>query len=95
MLTIEGAKVVLQCLLCAGGSVMTNIMTGVSRVVWRRLRKPEEDTHDLIPLLHVSQLLGDFWSFNPKTTVSPKPAVHVHPLNLQEQRFVVIVSDGL
>ena len=71
---------------------------GVPRVVWRRLRKTGEDIYDSIPFLSVSRSLGDFWSFNPRTnhfTVSPKPDVHVHPLNPKEQRFVVIASDGL
>ncbi len=74
-------------------------MKGVPRVVWRRLRKSgEEGIYDSIPVLSVSRSLGDFWSFNPITkcfTVSPKPDVHVHPLNLKEQRFIVIASDGL
>lgn len=72
--------------------------TGVPRVVWRRLRKPGEDVYDSIPFLNVSRSLGDYWSFNASTqhfTVSPKPDVHVHPLNLKEQRFVVVASDGL
>lgn len=72
---------------------------GVPRVVWRRLRKSGgEGIYDSIPFLSVSRSLGDFWSFNPRTkcfTVSPKPDVHVHPLNPKEQRFIVIASDGL
>ena len=75
---------------------------GVSRVVWRRPRRPrrsgEKDIYDSIPFLSVSRSLGDFWSFNPRTnhfTVSPKPDVHVHQLNPKVQRFIVIASDGL
>lgn len=81
----------------AGGSVMTS-RKGVPRVVWRRQRKTGEDVYDSIPFLSVSRSLGDFWSYNPRTnhfTVSPKPDVHVHPLNPKEQKFVVIASDGL
>ena len=59
----------------------------------------EEDGEvDLIPFLSVSRSLGDFWSFNPRTkqfVVSPKPDVHVHPLNPDEQKFIVIATDGL
>lgn len=59
----------------------------------------EEDGEvDLIPFLSVSRSLGDFWSFNPKTkqfVVSPKPDVYVHPLNPDEQKFIVIATDGL
>lgn len=71
---------------------------GVPRVVWRRPKKFEEGVFDSIPFLSVSRSLGDFWSYNPRTnrfTVSPKPDVHVHPLNPKEQRFIVIASDGL
>ena len=81
-----------------GGSVMTS-RNGVPRVVWRRQRKYNKEGHyDSIPFLSVSRSLGDFWSYNPRTnrfTVSPKPDVHVHPLNPKEQRFIVIASDGL
>ena len=81
-----------------GGSVMTS-RKGVPRVVWRRPRKSgEKEIYDSIPFLSVSRSLGDFWSFNPRTnsfTVSPKPDVHVHPLNPKVQRFIVIASDGL
>ena len=80
-----------------GGSVMTS-RKGVPRVVWKRPRKLREGLFDSIPFLSVSRSLGDFWSFNPSTNrfaVSPKPDVHVHPLNPKEQKFVVIASDGL
>lgn len=81
-----------------GGSVMTS-RKGVPRVVWRRERKfSAGGVYDFIPFLSVSRSLGDFWSFNPRTnqfTVSPKPDVHVHPLDPKEQQFVVIASDGL
>ena len=53
---------------------------------------------DLIPFLRVSCSLGDFWSFCHRTNqfvVSPKPDVHVHSLNPQEQKFLVVASDGL
>ena len=79
---------------------------GVPRVVWERQRQrqrvsaePEQDKQtDSIPFLSVSRSLGDFWSYNPRTqkfTVSPCPDVSVEPLNLNEQKFVVIASDGL
>ena len=80
-----------------GGRVMTG-RKGVPRVVWRRQRKCGKGVYDHIPFLSVSRSLGDFWSFNPRTdrfTVSPKPDVHVYPLNPKEQKFIVIASDGL
>ena len=69
---------------------------GVPRVVWER-RVSAEQT-DCIPLLNLSRSLGDFWSYNARTqkfTVSPCPDVSVVPLDLKEQKFVVIASDGL
>ncbi len=69
---------------------------GVPRVVWRR--QSELGIYDSIPFLCVSRSLGNFWSLSPSTncfTVSPKPDVHVYPLNPREQKFVVIASDGL
>ena len=79
---------------------------GVPRVVWERQHQRlragtelEQDKHtDSIPFLSVSRSLGDFWSYNPRTqkyTVSPSPDVTIVPLNLSEQKFVVIASDGL
>ena len=76
---------------------------GVPRVVWERRRnrgisEQEVEIVDLIPFLSVSRSLGDFWSFNPRTkqfVVSPRPDVQVLPLNLKEQKFVVIATDGL
>ena len=79
---------------------------GVPRVVWERQRQRlrastdlEQDKQtDSIPFLSVSRSLGDFWSYSPRTqkfTVSPCPDVTVVPLNLCEQKFVVIASDGL
>ncbi|KAL5477120.1 hypothetical protein EMCRGX_G023866 [Ephydatia muelleri] len=88
-----------------GGHVVMS-KKGVPRVVWERQRQRsragtelEQDKHtDSIPFLSVSRSLGDFWSYNPRTqkyTVSPSPDVTVVPLNLSEQKFVVIASDGL
>ena len=80
---------------------------GVPRVVWQRARKPlnGEDSldgtpalFDAMPFLNLARSLGDFWSFSPTTkefAVSPCPDVHIHPLNLQVQKFVVVASDGL
>lgn len=71
---------------------------GVPRVVWERQRKGEENQVDMIPFLSVSRSLGDFWSFNPRTkqfVVSPKPDVHVHPLDPANQKFLVVATDGL
>ena len=82
---------------------------GVSRVVWQRERKvlkadgspPDSTTpavFDAIPFLNIARSLGDFWSYNPATNkfvVSPCPDVHVLPLNLKEQKFIVVASDGL
>lgn len=80
-----------------GGSVKKGKM-GIARVVWERERLQSKGVFDGIPFLGVSRSLGDFWSFNPRTrkfTVSPKPDVYVHKLNLKEHKFVVIASDGL
>ena len=78
----------------AGGKVMIS-RKGVPRVVWSRPNK--FGVMEEIPFLGVSRSLGDFWSYNPITnqfTVSPRPDVHVHPLD-SNQKFVVIGSDGL
>ena len=76
---------------------------GVPRVVWERRRSkggsPDGESQvDHIPFLSVSRSLGDFWSYNPMTkkfAVSPRPDVHVLPLDPSEQKFVVIATDGL
>ena len=80
---------------------------GVPRVVWQRERKqPKGDNSpddapsqfDTIPFLSVARSLGDFWSYSPATkefAVSPCPDVHIHPLNPNEQKFIVVASDGL
>ena len=75
---------------------------GVPRVVWERQRSGSDDKDteqfDLVPFLSVSRSLGDFWSFSRKTknfVVSPKPDVHVHPLDPSEQKFIVVATDGL
>ena len=74
---------------------------GVPRVVWERQRSgsgKDSEQVDLVPFLSVSRSLGDFWSFSRKTknfVVSPKPDVHVHPLDPCEQKFIVVASDGL
>ena len=84
-----------------GGKVMTSPKGG-TRVVWERVRKAspnsEKNGVDLIPFLNVSRSLGDFWSYNPRTqkfVVSPTPDVHVYPMDLSTQKFVVVASDGL
>ena len=74
---------------------------GVSRVVWERQQSSDSDSSDavdLIPFLSVSRSLGDFWSYSVKSekyAVSPLPDVKVFPLDLSQQKFVVIASDGL
>jgi len=71
---------------------------GIRRVCWERERKECQGVYDCIPFLGVSRSLGDFWSFSHRTqkfTVSPKPDVYAHKLDLEEQKFVVIASDGL
>ena len=74
---------------------------GVPRVVWERQRSGSDDDTDqvdLVPFLSVSRSLGDFWSFSRQTknfVVSPKPDVHVHPLDPSEQKFIVVATDGL
>ena len=80
-----------------GGSVRTS-RKGIRRVCWERERKESRGVYDCIPFLGVSRSLGDFWSLSHRTqkfTVSPKPDVYAHKLNLEEQKFVVIASDGL
>ena len=74
---------------------------GVWRVVWDRERvntATGQKSVDHIPFLSVSRSLGDFWSFNPRTgkyVVSPAPDVFVHQMDLSQQVFVVLASDGL
>ena len=74
---------------------------GVWRVVWDRERvntATGQKSVDHIPFLSVSRSLGDFWSFNPRTgkyVVSPAPDVFVHRMDLSQQIFVVLASDGL
>ena len=71
------------------------------RVVWDRERvntATGQKSVDHIPFLSVSRSLGDFWSFNPRTgkyIVSPAPDVFVHQMDLSQQIFVVLASDGL
>ena len=84
-----------------GGKVMMS-PKGVMRVVWERQKKtspnPGQNGVDLIPFLSVARSLGDFWSYNPRTqkfVVSPTPDVHVYPMDLSTQKFVVVASDGL
>ena len=74
---------------------------GVWRVVWDRERvntATGQKSVDHIPFLSVSRSLGDFWSFNPRTgkyIVSPAPDVFVHQMDLSQQIFVVLATDGL
>lgn len=70
------------------------------RVVWERERTKSNGKKeiDFIPFLSVARSLGDFWSYNSRSgqyTVSPVPYITDFPLNLHEQKFIVLASDGL
>ena len=48
-----------------------------------------------IPFLAVARSLGDLWSYNPKKdvyVVSPEPDVHVYPIDIDRQRWTIIIT---
>ena len=50
---------------------------------------------DEIPFLAVARSLGDLWSYNPKKdvyVVSPEPDVHVYPIDIDRQRWTIIIT---
>ena len=70
------------------------------RVVWERERTKSNGKKEIdrIPFLSVARSLGDFWSYCAQSgeyTVSPVPYIHDFPLDLNEQKFIVLASDGL
>ena len=70
------------------------------RVVWERERVKSNGKKEIdrIPFLSVARSLGDFWSYSAQSgeyTVSPVPYVYDFPLDLNEQKFIVLASDGL
>ena len=82
-----------------GGEVALSLK-GVMRVVWERERTKSNGKKEIdrIPFLSVARSLGDFWSYCPQSgeyTVSPVPYIHDFPLDLNEQKFIVLASDGL
>ena len=82
---------------CVGGQVTVS-RKGVPRVVWERNEGMLEDEEiHLKPYLNLSRSRGVFWSFNSKTqeyVLSPRPDVHVHPLDPYNQKLIVIATDG-
>ncbi|XP_003390138.2 PREDICTED: protein phosphatase 1D-like [Amphimedon queenslandica] len=82
-----------------GGEVALSLK-GVMRVVWERMRVKSNGKKEIdrIPFLSVARSLGDFWSYSAQSgeyTVSPVPYVYDFPLDLNEQKFIVLASDGL
>ena len=85
--------------LTVGGEVALSLK-GVMRVVWERERVKSNGKKEIdrIPFLSVARSLGDFWSYSAQSgeyAVSPVPYVYDFPLDLNEQKFIVLASDGL
>ena len=74
---------------------------GVWKVVWNRERVNTATGQvqvDEVPKVNISRSLGDFWSYCPRTgkyVVSPSPDIFVYELDLSQQEFLVVASDGL
>lgn len=88
----------------AGGEVSKTSRSGAERVVWFRPKQGHRGpvrrstSFEKIPFLAVARSLGDLWSYNPDTgcyVVSPEPDVSVVPLNLKEDKCLILASDGL
>ena len=65
---------------------------GTSRVAWER------DGHTLHPFVNVARSLGDLWSYKEEHEsymVSPIPDVQEYKINLEEDRILIVASDGL
>lgn len=86
----------------AGGEVMNK--SGVDRVVWYRPKNGHKGpvrrstNFDRIPFLAVARSLGDLWSYNPDLDtfiVSPDPDVAVVTLNPEDDKCLILASDGL
>lgn len=88
----------------AGGEVSKTSRSGAERVVWFRPKQGHRGpvrrstSFEKIPFLAVARSLGDLWSYNPDTAcyvVSPEPDVSVVPLDLNEDKCLILASDGL
>ena len=88
----------------AGGEVSKTSRSGAERVVWFRPKQGHRGpvrrstSFEKIPFLAVARSLGDLWSYNPDTgcyVVSPEPDVSVVPLDLNQDKCLVLASDGL
>ena len=79
-----------------GGSVLPS-KAGTMRVVWERKRPGKSCEVDKIPLLNMSRSLGDLWSVTKKGEylISPKPDVYFRSLDLPDDKFIILASDGL
>lgn len=88
-----------------GGSVMLS-HKGDMRVVWvqkhpvaTKKTSSDQESYKLvrIPFLNVARSLGDLWSMIPekKYLVSPEPDVCAHKLDLKNDKFIIIATDGL
>ena len=86
----------------AGGEVMNK--SGVDRVVWFRPKNGHRGpirrstNFDKIPFLAIARSLGDLWSYNPDLdtyVVSPDPDLNVRQLDPEEDKCLILASDGL
>lgn len=86
----------------AGGEVINK--SGVDRVVWFRPKNGHRGpirrstNFDKIPFLAIARSLGDLWSYNPDLdtyVVSPDPDLNVISLNPEEDKCLILASDGL
>lgn len=86
----------------AGGEVINK--SGVDRVVWFRPKNGHRGpirrstNFDKIPFLAIARSLGDLWSYNPDNdtyVVSPDPDLNVIQLNPDEDKCLILASDGL
>ena len=81
-----------------GGSV-----SAFNRVVWGQKhllqsngRQINEESLDKMPKLNMSRSLGDLWSaVGDEYLISPIPDVYIHALDLTEDMFLILGTDGL
>ena len=81
-----------------GGSVSAS-----NRVVWGQKhllqsngKQINEESLDKMPKLNMSRSLGDLWSaVGDEYLISPIPDVYIHALDLTEDMFLILGTDGL
>jgi serine/threonine protein phosphatase PrpC len=57
-----------------------------------------EKRTETIPFLSIARSLGDYWSFVPETgqyAVSPAPDCSVRPIDLNRDKYLILISDGI